>query len=293
MASSMRKQIAQNQRNTILIMFVFVIFVTLLGALFSWLNRNLSLLFLFFVFALIYAAFQYFLADKIAIKSAGAREADKTENPRLFRAVEKLAESAKIPTPRIFVINDAAPNAFATGRDPEHACLAVTTGLLEVMDDKELRAIVGHELSHIKNYDIRVSMITFGLVCLVGFISDFGVRVLFYGSGRDDNERSPIGVLFALATLLLSPFVATLIQMGVSRQREYLADASSAGLIDNSEDMISALRKLDAHARPMHQQNVASEAMFIANPLDSSTLLSRLFSTHPSIVSRIERLENA
>ena len=159
------------------------------------------------------------------------------------------------------------------------------------MDDNELRAVIGHELSHIKNYDIRVSMIVFGLVCLVGFMSDFGLRVLFY-SDRKEEDNSPVGALIALIVLILSPIVATLVQMGISRQREYLADASSATLIGNPDDMIAALRKLETHTRPMHQQNVATEAMYISNPLRKSTI-SKLFSTHPPIESRIERLENA
>ena len=146
------------------------------------------------------------------------------------------------------------------------------------MDDDELRAVMGHEMSHVKNYDIRVSMITFGLVALVGLMSE--------------DDHSPIGALFALITLVLSPIVASLVQMGISRQREYLADASSATLTGNPESMINALRKLETHARPMHQQNIASESMYIANPL-SKSMISKLFSTHPPIESRIERLENA
>lgn len=287
----MRKQIAQNKRNTFLIMIAFIVFIALIGWLFSWLHNDYTILIWFVVISSAYALFQYFLADKLAIASAGARETNKKDNPRLFRIIEDLVKEAKMPMPRVYIVNDAAPNAFATGRDPEHACVAATTGLLDVMDDRELRAVMAHELSHVKNYDIRVNMITFGLVSLVGFIADFGVRVLFY-SDRDEESNSPIGALFVLITLVLSPIVASLAQMGISRQREYLADASSAAMTGDPDSMIDALRALDEHARPMHQQNVAAEAMYIANPL-RKTILSRLFSTHPPIESRIERLENS
>ena len=260
MAVSMRKQIAQNKRNTILIMLVFIAFIALIGWLFAWLHNDYTILAWFIAVSAGYALFQY-------------------------------AKDAKLPMPRVYIINDSAPNAFATGRNPEHASVAATTGLLDVMDDRELRAVMGHEMSHVKNYDIRISMITFGLVSLVGFIADFGIRVLFY-SDRDEENNSPIGALFVLVTLILSPIVASLAQMGISRQREYLADASSAALTGDPDSMIDALRALDEHARPMRQQNVASEAMYIANPLRKS-VLSRLFSTHPPIESRIERLENS
>lgn len=291
MAVSMRKQIAQNKRNTVFLMIIFVALITAIGWIFSWLYDNYSIMVIFVIIAGVYALIQYFFADKIAIKTSGARQIQKDENPRYYKIVEKLADDAKLPMPKVYVINDDAPNAFATGRDPQHACVAATTGLLEIMDDNELRAVMAHEMSHVKNFDIRVSMITFGLAVVVGLLSDFGMRVLLYDK-RDDDNPSPIGALFALITIILAPIVASLVQMGVSRQREYLADASAANLIDSSDDMISALRKLETHTRPMHQQNIATESMYIANPL-SKSMVSKLFSTHPPLESRIERLENA
>jgi heat shock protein HtpX len=291
MAVSMRKQIAQNRRNTILLMLIFVVFITLIGWLFSWLYDNYSIMIWFLVISAGYALFQYFLADKIAIKTSGAREIQEDENPRYYQTIRKLTASANLPMPKLYIINDDAPNAFATGRDPEHASVAATTGLFEIMDDRELAAVMGHELSHIKNFDIRINMIVFGLVSLVGLMSDFGMRVLLYDK-RNEENNSPIGALFALITLVLSPIVASLVQMGVSRQREYLADASSATITGSTDDMIDALRKLETHSRPMHQQNVATESMYIANPLAKS-MISRLFSTHPPLEARIERLENA
>jgi heat shock protein HtpX len=290
MATSMRRQIAQNKRNTVFIVIVFIVFISLIAGLFAWLYNNMSVLIIAGVIALAYALIQYFLADKLAILGTGARQIEKVENPRYYKIIEKLADDMKLPMPKVYIIDDPAPNAFATGRDPQHACVAATSGLLEIMDDKELRAVMGHEMSHVKNYDIRVSMIVFGLAAIVGLISDIGLRMLFW-SDRDEEDNSPVGVVFALITLILAPFVATMIQLAISRQREFLADASSASVTD-SDDMISALRKLDAHVRPMRQQNVAAEALFIAGPLKKS-VISRLFSTHPPIEARIERLENA
>ncbi|MCQ2570997.1 MAG: M48 family metalloprotease [Candidatus Saccharibacteria bacterium] len=290
MAISMRKQIARNRRNTILIILVFVVFISLLGGLFAWLYNDITVLWVSAIISGVYALIQYFLADKLAILGTGARQIEKVENPRYYKIIEGLAEDAKLPMPKVYIIDDPAPNAFATGRDPQHACVAATTGLLEIMDDKELRAVMGHEMSHVKNYDIRVSLITFGLASIVGLISDMGLRMLFW-SDRDEEDNSPVGVLFALITMILAPIVATMIQLAVSRQREYLADASSASLTD-TDDMINALRKLDTHSRPMRQQNVAAEALFIAEPLKKS-VISKLFSTHPPLESRIERLENA
>lgn len=287
----MRKQIAQNKRNTIFLMLVFVVFITIIGWVFAWLNNNYTIMIWFAVISAGYALFQYFMADKIAIKTAGAREASADEYERYYKIVESLADAANMPMPKLYIINDDAPNAFATGRDPQHASIAATTGLFEIMDDAELRAVLGHEMSHVKNYDIRINMIVFGLVVIVGLMSDFGMRVLLY-SKRDEEDNSPIGALFALFTIVLAPIVASLVQMGVSRQREYLADASSAALIDSTDDMINALRKLETHSRPMHQQNVATESMYIANPLAKS-MVSRLFSTHPPLEARIERLEDA
>ena len=291
MAVSMRRQIAQNKRNTYLIMLVFVVIIAAIGWIISALANNYEILIWMVVASLAYTLLQYFIADKIAILSAGAHRIEKSDDARYYGIVEKLANDAKIPMPKVYIINDSAPNAFATGRDPEHSSVAATTGLLEVMNDKELRAVIAHELSHIKNFDIRVSMLVFGLVSIIGIVSDFGLRVLFY-SDRDEENNSPIGMLIAIITLLLSPIVATLVQLGISRQREYLADASAASILGGPDDMINALVKLDQHARPMHQQNVAAEALYISNPLKKS-LIGKIFSTHPSIESRIERLENA
>ena len=287
----MYKHIATNKRNTIIIMVGFVLFIGLIGALFAYFNNDWTMAIWFFVIAAIYATIQYFAAGRLAMLMTGAKEVQKSDHRRLYTIIENLSITTGMPMPKVCVIADPAANAFATGRSPKHAVVAATTGLLEIMDDKELTAVMAHEMSHVKNYDIRVSMIVFGLVCVIGLISDMGVRMLWFGRGGDDRDRSPVGLVIMLITLILAPIVAAIVQAAISRQREYLADSSAALITRYPEGMVSALRKLEAHARPMHQQNAATEALFIANPLRKS-FLTKLFSTHPPIEKRIKRLED-
>ena len=286
----MYKQIAANKRNTILIMLGFVVLIGLIGGVFAFWFKNYYTLIYFLVFGTIYVVFQYFMSGTFAVAMTGAKEIKKSDNPRLYNAVENLAITTGLPMPKVYIIEDSAPNAFATGRDPEHAIVAATTGLLDIMDNKELNAVMAHEMSHVKNYDIRVSTIVFGLVCIVGYISDLGIRMLFFG-GRDDEDRSPVGLIIMIATSILAPLAASLAQMAISREREYLADASAVNITRYPEGMVSALKKLDTHTQPMKHQNAATEALYINNPLKKGTI-SNLFSTHPPIEKRIERIEN-
>ncbi len=290
----MNKQIRKNKRNTVFAIIGFIMVICLFGGLFAYYYNDVSIIIWVFIISIGYAVIQYFLADKEAILVSRAREIQKHDNQKLYSVVEEVAQMAKIPMPKVYLINDSAPNAFATGRDPEHSSVAVTTGLLEIMDKNELTSVIAHELSHIKNYDIRVSMIVFGLVLIIGLFSDLGFRLLFYGRNRrsSDEERSPIGFLILIISAILAPIAASLAQMAISREREYLADASSAKITENPDGMISALKKLDTHGRPMMSQNSASESMYITNPLKKG-LFSNLFSTHPPIEKRIARLENA
>lgn len=287
----MYKQIAANKRNTILIMIGFVVVIATLGALFAYLFDDWWISAWVLIIAVIYAVAQYFLSASLAVAMTGAKEIHKKDHPRLYNTVENLTITAGLPMPKVYIINDPAPNAFATGRDPKHAIVAATTGLLDIMDNKELTAVMAHELSHVKNYDIRVSMITFGLVCVVGLIADLGTRMIFLTRARDDEDNSPIGLIVMLLVSILAPVAASLAQFAVSREREYLADASAVQLTRYPEGMISALKKLDTHARPMKRQNPATEALYINNPLRKSAV-NTLFSTHPPIEKRIERLEH-
>lgn len=284
----MYKQIAENKRNTVLIVLGFLVVITGIGALIAWALDDWFVVAWVFIVALIYAVIQYFCASRIAVAMTGAKPITKQDNRRFYNIVENLALTAGLPMPKVYIINDPAPNAFASGRDPQHALVAATTGLLDIMDDKELTAVMAHEMSHVKNYDIRVSMITFGLVCIVGLVSDLGLRLVLF---NDDDDRSPVGLIMMLLVAIISPVAAAIAQMAVSREREYLADASAVNLTRYPEGMISALKKLDTHGRPMRRQNSATEAMYINNPLRKG-LVNNLFSTHPPIEKRIERLEH-
>ena len=285
----MYKQIAANKRNTIVIMIIFVMIITAISVAFAYYFNNWWIILYVLIASSVYALIQYYAAASLATAMTGAKEIEKKDNPRLWKIVENLSLTAGLPMPRVYIIEDSAPNAFATGRDPDHAVVAATTGLLDIMNDKELTAVMGHELSHVKNYDIRVSMITFGLVCLVGYVSDLGIRMMFFHD--DDDDRSPIGLIFLVITSILAPLAASVAQMAISREREYLADASSVNITRYPEGMISALKKLDEHTRPMKHQNAATEALYINNPLRKG-FWSNLFSTHPPIEKRIERLEH-
>lgn len=286
----MYKQIAENKRNTVLIFLGFIALISIIGGGFAYIYDDPSIMITSTIVALIYAAIQYFFSTQLAIMMTGAKKANRRDNRRLYNIVENLTITAGLPMPEVYIIDDPAPNAFATGRDPDHAVVAATTGLIDIMDDKELTAVMAHELSHVKNYDIRVSAIAFALVCVIGFLSDIGFRMMRY-SRKNDKENSPVGLFMIILTAIFAPLAASIAQMAVSREREYLADISAVEITRYPEGMISALKKLEEHSRPMTRQNAATEAMFINSPLRKQAV--NLFSTHPPIEKRIERLEHA
>jgi len=286
----MYKAISANKRNTILIMAVFVGLVSAIGWVASYFFVGDSSITYYVVGgAVIYAVMQYFWATKLSLTMTGAVPIEKRDNPRFYRIVENLAITVGIQTPKIYVIDDPAPNAFATGRDPRHAIVAATTGLLDTMSDSELEAVMAHELGHVQNYDIRLGMITFGLVSAIGFLSDIIFRMFIFGDR--DNDQSPITIVIGLVVMILAPIIATMVQMAISRQREYLADATSAMTTRNPDSMVSALQKLQTNGRPMKRQNSASAHLFISNPLKPG-MLNKIFSTHPPLADRIARLQN-
>lgn len=284
----MYKAIAANKRNTVLIMAVFIGIIAAIGWAVSYLYGNRSIAYIVIVVAFIYAFIQYFIASKLLVATTGAHEIQKKDNPRYYRIVENLAITTGMPTPKVYIIDDPAPNAFASGRDPKHSIVAATTGLLEIMDDQELEAVMAHEMGHVQNYDIRVSMIAFGLVSAIGFLTDIILRMFIFGNRRESNV-SPIILIIGIVVLILAPLIAVIVQLAISRQREYLADATGSLTTRNPEALASALGKLGQYGRPMKRQSTTSAHLFISDPLKPG-LFSRLFSTHPPLADRIARL---
>ena len=287
----MYSAIRANKRNTVIIMAVFLLLIGGIGALVGYLGKDQNIAIWIIGIALVYAVVEYFVASRLAVAASGAKEIKKSDSPDLWNVVDNLAIASGQPMPRVFIIEDASPNAFATGRTPEHSYVVVTSGLLKELDKRELTGVMAHEMSHIANYDIRVSMIVFGLVSAIGLISDILLRTAF-GVGRsdDDDSGSPYVYIVMIVVAILSPIIAAMIQLAVSRQREYLADSSAALLTRDPEGLIMALQKLDQSAKPLQRQNTATAHMYIVNPLKKG-LLNRLFSTHPSINDRIARLK--
>ena len=285
----MYRAIAANKRNTVFIILLFVIIIGLLG-LFAdfYFGGGYTIFIGTLIGATIYTLVQYFAAGSQALALSGAHPITKADNPRLYRIVENLAITEGLPMPRVYVIDDPAPNAFATGRDPKHATVAATTGLLELMDDRELAGVMAHEIGHVKNYDIRVSTIVFGLVVAVGFIADILFRMAFWG-GRGNNNGNPIMLVLGLVAMIIAPLVAAVVQAAVSRQREYLADATGVLTTRDPEALASALQKLGDHSRPMRRQNSTMAHLYISDPMKPG-IVDRMFQTHPPIAERVKRI---
>ena len=289
----MYSDIAANKRKTIIIMAIFVAFVAAVGWLFNqYLGGQPTTFYGVLIGAAIYAVITYFAGGRLALAVNGAQEIQKKDNPRLWRIVENLSITDGLPMPKVYVIDDPAPNAFATGRDPKHAAVCATTGLLELMNDNELQGVFAHELGHVKNYDIRVSMIAFALTAVISLFADIMLRMTWFrGNDREENNGQGLLLLLGILAGILAPLVAVMIQLAISRQREYLADATSALTTRYPEGLIGALRKIQHTGSVMQRQNTATAHLFFANPLKAHSLAA-LFSTHPPLEDRIARLEH-
>ncbi len=287
----MYDQIAENKRKSVVIMVAFAAFASLIAYFAGFYLGDKSFAPYAVFAALLYVVFSYFAGSKLALAVNGAKEVTKKDEPRLYRTVENLSITNGMPMPKVYVMEDKALNAFATGRDPNHAVVCATRGLLDVMDDSELQGVMAHEMGHVKNYDIRVSLVAFALASVISLISDFVIRMWFWGGGNDDDgpAANPIFMAVGVLAIILSPIVAALIQAAVSRQREYLADATGAMTTRYPEGLASALEKIAAEGSVLRKQNTSTAHLFFANPLKGKTL-SNLFSTHPPVEDRIKRL---
>ena len=288
----MYSAIAANKRNTV---FIIIFFVLLIGGLATYAGYATgygSSAFMIIGFVALYALIQYYAAGAFAVAASGAVQITKADNPRLWRIVENISISEGMPMPKVYLIKDEAPNAFASGRDPKHAVVAATTGLLAIMDDNELQGVMAHEMAHVKNYDIRVSTIVFGLVSAVGILADFFIRMAFYSShsrNKDSGQLAIFLIAFGIVAWIVSALIGPLVSAAVSRQREYLADASGAEITRFPEGLQGALAKLRDYGKPMQRASSSMAHMYISDPIKPS-VAQRLFSTHPPLDKRIERL---
>jgi len=293
----MYEQIASNKRRSWLLIIIFIAVVVLIGYIFGEATFfGPAGVAIAVVIAVAMSFSSYYYSDRIVLSISKARPVEKSEYPHLYNSIEGLSIAAGIPVPKMYVIDDSAPNAFATGRDPKHGAIAVTTGLIEKMDRLELEGVIAHEMSHIKNYDIRMASMTVVLVGIVALLSDWMLRSFFWGGGRRrGGGRGNQGVLFiivGLAMAILAPIIAQAIRLAVSRQREYLADSSGAMLTRYPPGLASALKKLGDDEEPLAVANKATAHMYIINPLlEHKSKINNLFKTHPPLYDRIKRLD--
>jgi len=274
-------------------MSLFFVIIIAIGFFFSQYYRNPNILYFFVIFSIGMNIVSYWYSDKIALKLNKAREIKKEDNPVLWNTVENLSITAGLPMPKLYIIDDPSPNAFATGRNKEHAVVAVTTGLLQILNKTELEGVIAHELSHIGNRDILLSTVVVVLVGFISIITDMFLRSTFFGLGRsrDDNNNGGVMMLIGILLSILAPIFAMLIQFAISRKREFLADASGALLTRYPEGLASALEKISKSAVPMANANKATAHLFIANPFGGrSRKVSTLFSTHPPVEERVKAL---
>jgi heat shock protein HtpX len=288
----MYQAISSNRFKSVMVLLLFVIILVALGYVFGEYTGIRELTPVAVVFALIAVLTTYYYSDSIVLGMSRARPARKEDYPELYNDVEGLAIAAGLPMPRIYTIDDTAPNAFATGRDPQHAVIAVTTGLLQKLDRQELEGVIGHEMSHIKDYDIRFMTIVAVLVGTIALLSDWMRRIAWFGGGRS-RRGSGAGIIAILGLLLaiVAPIIALLMQMALSRTREYLADAQGAMLTRYPEGLARALEKLAADTEPLEVANKATAHLYIVNPLtEHKGMINNLFDTHPPIEERVRRL---
>ncbi len=291
-------QINSNKTKTLLIVALFVLFVTTVIYIYAKAaGFGLGIVGIALIISGLMSFGSYYYSDKMILALSGAKQIKKNDSPALFRIVENLCIASGMPMPKIYIMNDSAPNAFATGRDPKHAVVCATTGILEKLNKVELEGVIAHELSHVKNYDIRLMSIVVILVGLVALLADIFMRSLWFGgrSDRENRNSQSIFLIIGIVFAILSPIIATLIQLAVSRKREFLADASGALLTRYPEGLASALEKIGKDKEPLEAANNATAHLYIANPFKGKEInnwFSGLFNTHPPIEERIKILRS-
>lgn len=283
----MYSSISENKRNTVIIFSLFIAIISGIGLYFSYILNDRSIFYWTFIFTVFYAFFQYKISKKIVITMNGARSISKKDAPVFYSAVESISITAGIPMPKLYIINDHSMNAFAAGTSPEDSIICATTGLLENMDKVEIEGVVAHEISHIKNYDIRVSMAAVALTASIGFLADVIMRVIFWSD--DDDNQNPILMILGLLFVMISPILAMIVRLSISREREFLADATAVSLTRYPDGLIRALEKLKNN-QPLKKQNSTTASLFISNPMKVG-FFQRIFSTHPPLEERIKRLK--
>ncbi|HJP88128.1 MAG TPA: zinc metalloprotease HtpX [Candidatus Limnocylindrales bacterium] len=297
-------QQAENRRDSIILVLVVTALLAVLGFAIGYgttgyVEGAFGVTTIAIVIAMLMSVGSYFAGDKLVLATSGAREVTQEQAPQLLNVVQEMALSANLPMPKVYIIDDTAPNAFATGRDPKHASVAITTGLLQKLDREELQGVIGHELSHVRNYDIRFSLLVAVLVGSIALMADFFLRFTFWGGrgrGGGDRDRGGGGVqaiIFVVAVILavIAPVIARLVQLAVSRQREYLADSSSVELTRNPRGIEQALAKIAGDQEVLEVANRATQHLYFTNPIKKfEERSSSMFSTHPAIVDRINRL---
>jgi len=288
----MYKQISANRTLSVVLIGFFLIILIGIGWFFTWYYHNFIYLIFISIIALVQAFVSYWWSDSISLSLAGAKPASRKEYLSLHRAVENMAILAGIPKPKVYVVNDPAPNAFATGRDPKHASLAITTGLLEIMNKRQLEGVISHEMSHIGNRDTLVMTMVVVLVIIIAWVSDLFIRMQWFRGNRDRNEGGGILIIIGIIGLILAPIVAQLVKLAISRKREYLADATGALMTRFPEGLAEALEKIKDKNSATKNTSTATSHLYIANPFKrkDSNWMSNLFATHPPIEDRIKKL---
>ena len=294
MSSNLYTHQSQNIRKTWMLMTMFFVVVIGLGWFFSYYYADPSILYFFVAFSIFMNIFSFWFSHKIVLKLAGAKPANRQEHFNLYTIVENLSITAGLPMPKVYIVNDPAPNAFATGRDAKHAVVAVTTGLLQILEKNELEGVLAHELSHIGNKDMLVSTIAVVLVGFVSILADVLMRSMLWGGRGRNNDSKAGGILMLIGIIfaILSPIFAMLLQLGISRKREFLADASGALLTRYPEGLANALRKISQYSRPMTRQSSAIAHLYIADPKGNKIgkRITGLFASHPPVEARVKAL---